>query len=70
MNQIERNFERHAPECGRPSVLDGPQFIRGLPHDKKSSVEEAREHPDQAKACKSALDGAACIVGLPHQARD
>jgi len=70
MNQIERNFDRRGPHSGHRSVLDGPEYIRGLPHDKKSSVEEAREHPDQVRACKSVLDGAACIVGLPHQARD
>ncbi len=66
MNKIERDFERQAPESGRPSVLDGPQYIRGLPHDKRSSVEEAREHPDEVKACRSVLDGPACIAGLPH----
>ena len=66
MTRIERNFERNAPERGGRSVLDGPQYIRGLPHDKKSSVEEAREHPDEVKACKSVLDGPACIAGLPH----
>ena len=66
MAQIERIFDRRGPGSQRRSVLDGPQYIRGLPHDKKSSVEEAREHPDEVKACKSVLDGPACIRGLPH----
>ena len=70
MNQVERNIDRRGPGGQRRSVLDGPEYIRGLPHDKKSSVEEAREHPDEAKACKSVLDGPACIVGMPNLARE
>jgi hypothetical protein len=70
MNQIDRKFERRPADSVRPSVLDGPEHIRGLPHDKKSSVEEAREHPDEAKACKSVLDGPACIVGMPNLAHE
>ncbi len=66
MNKLERDFDRQAPESAHRSVLDGPQYIRGLPSDKRSSVEEARRHPDEVKACKSVLDGPACIAGLPH----
>jgi hypothetical protein len=64
MTKIERNFEGRAPQNQRASVLDGPERIHGLPHQKKSSVEEARKHPEQTKACKSVLDGPACISGL------
>jgi hypothetical protein len=70
MNVIEKDFSRRGPGGQCRSVLDGPEYIRGLPHDKKSSVEEAREHPDEAKACKSVLDGPACIVGMPNLARE
>ncbi|MCZ7593584.1 MAG: hypothetical protein M5U16_00710 [Hyphomicrobium sp.] len=66
MNQIDRRFEQRRPGSGQASVLDSPEHIKGLPHDKKSAVEEARGHPEQAKACKSVLDGPACIAGLPH----
>lgn len=66
MNQLDRSFEQRRTAQGRASVLDGPEHIQGLPHDKKSAVEEAREHPEQAKDCKSVLDGPACIGGLPH----
>jgi hypothetical protein len=66
MNQIDRKFDRRLPDSGRPSVLDGPEHISGLPTNKRSSVEEARQHPEEAKACKSVLDGPACIRGLPH----
>ena len=48
------------------SVLDGPEHIRGLPHDKQSPVEHARDHPEEARDCKSVLDGPACIRGMPH----
>ena len=37
-----------------------------LPHAKGSSVKEARKHPDEVEACKSVLDGPACIAGLKH----
>ena len=70
MNQIDRNIDRRGPGGQRRSVLDGPEFIRGLPHDKKCSVEEARGHPEEVRACKSVLDGPACIAGLPDVARE
>ena len=66
MTQMDRRFDQRLQDSGRPSVLDGPEHIRGLPADKRSSVEEARQHPEDAKACKSVLDGPACIGGLPH----
>ena len=66
MNANVRKFSR--PETGTEhrSVLDGPEHIAGLPHAKRSSVEEAREHPDEVNACNSVLDGPACIAGLEH----
>jgi hypothetical protein len=66
MNPKVRSFERPSRPSEHPSVLGGPQYIRGLPHDKQSPVDEARAHPEQAKACKSVLDGPSCILGLPH----
>lgn len=66
MNSIERDIGRQAPHSAPLSVLSGREYIRGLPTDKRSSVEEARTHPEQLKVCKSVLDGPACIIGLPH----
>jgi hypothetical protein len=66
MTQFDRRFDQCLQDSGRPSVLDGPEHISGLPTNKRSSVEEARQHPEEAKACKSVLDGPACIGGLPH----
>jgi hypothetical protein len=63
MNKIERGFIRQSPDQRR-SVLDGSKYIGGFLSDKKSSVEEARTHPDEVRACKSALDGPACIAGV------
>lgn len=66
MTEIERKFDQRLQSSGRQSVLDGPEHICGLPTDTRSSVEEARQHPEETKACKSVLDGPACISGLPH----
>jgi hypothetical protein len=66
MNANVRKFERPKKDIRDPSVLDGPEHIGGFPHAKGSSVEEARKHPDEVKACKSVLDGPACIAGLKH----
>ncbi len=66
MNANVRKFDRPRTSIEHPSVLDGREHIAGLPHTKGSSVEEARKHPDEVKACKSVLDGPACIAGLKH----
>jgi hypothetical protein len=66
MNQTTRKFGQQSPGRAVPSVLDGRAHIAGLPHAKRSSVEEAREHPDEVNACNSVLDGPACIAGLEH----
>jgi hypothetical protein len=66
MNTNVREFDRPRTGIGHPSVLDGPEHIAGLPHAKRSSVEEAREHPDEVNACNSVLEGPACIAGLEH----
>ncbi len=46
-----------------PSVLDGPKSIDGLPSDKKSAVERARDSGASTKSCRSVLDGRQCIDG-------
>jgi hypothetical protein len=66
MNQTPRKFAQQSPGRAAPSVLDDREHIAGLPHAKRSSVEEAREHPNEVEACKSVLDGPACIRGLPR----
>jgi len=66
MNTIERIRSSQPAERGSPSVLDGRQYIGGLLSDRKSSIEEAREHPEKIAACENVLDGPACIAGLPH----
>jgi hypothetical protein len=66
MNANVRKFEQPKTGRGHESVPDGPEHIDGLPHAKGSSVEEARKHPDEVEACKSVLDGPACIAGLKH----
>lgn len=48
-------------EDGGKSVLSGKDTIKGMP---KTS---ARRLPDNAKHCKSVLEGPECIEGLPGE---
>jgi len=45
------------------SVLDGPKSIDGLPSDKQSAVERARESKAPTDSCQSVLEGPQCIDG-------
>jgi len=45
------------------SVLDGQQYIAGVPSDAKSPVERARDDKRSSQACKSVFDGPECIGG-------
>lgn len=46
-------------EDGRKSVLSGKDTIMGMPKTSAMRV------PDNAKHCKSVLEGSECIDGLP-----
>jgi hypothetical protein len=59
MNRLEQRQRRR-----RNSVLDGKEHIEGLPSETKSAVEKASA--EDAKDCKSVLDGPACVKGVPE----
>ena len=49
------------------SVLDGLQFIGGLPKNKRRSAEQAKANENSARSCRSVLDGPQCIGGMPKR---
>jgi hypothetical protein len=50
----------------RHSVLEGPEYIQGVPGSKKEGAKIAPRDPEE---CDSVLDGSECIQGVPPKRR-
>lgn len=59
-------MQRHEQRSDRKqrSVLGKKENISGLPTNKKSAVERARDNRAGNSECDSVLDGPACIEGV------
>jgi hypothetical protein len=66
-SQMAKDRERTPPGGEhRHSVLEGPEYIAGVPGTKNEGAKVASRNPEE---CESVLDGPECIQGVKPQKR-